>query len=252
MTTVLTIAGSDPCGGAGIQVDLKVFHSLRVHGLSVITAVTVQNTLSVKEIFPVPPDIVQSQLEVLLKDINVQVVKTGMLYSREISLVVADTLSQYHKPLLVMDPVNISSSGKNLTGAGNIKEVVEPLLPLTTIITPNRREAEALTGININTREDMERAAAVLTEMGVRCIVITGGEEDATDLCYIDGRLLVLPGRQIPGRFHGTGCVFSAALSSYIARGGGIEDALIMAKEFTTKAIELAFSPGRGMKLLKV
>ncbi len=158
MKNILTIAGSDPTGGAGIQVDLKVFHSLGLHGLSVITAVTVQNTVGVRDIIPLCPEAVRDQLSAILEDMEVSAVKTGMLYSEGISTSIAETLKDFPSIPLVLDPVTVSSSGKVLTDGGSIEGVITPLLPFATVMTPNIYEAQLLTGITITGTDDAKRA----------------------------------------------------------------------------------------------
>ncbi len=255
MKNILTIAGSDPTGGAGIQADLKVFHSLGLHGLSVITAITVQNTTGVKDIMPLPPEAVRDQLSALLEDMEVSAIKTGMLYSRRISTSIAETLKGLPPIPLVLDPVTVSSSGKVLTEDEGIEGVITPLLPFVTVMTPNIYEAQLLTGITITGTDDAKRAARELTRRGPSAVIVTGGhlgqEKDIQDICYMEGRFYEMEGRRYPGEYHGTGCFFSSALASYIALGQPIMEAAMHAKKLTTDAIGKAFRPGRGMGILR-
>lgn len=253
MKTVLTIAGSDPTGGAGLQADLKVFKSFGVHGLSVVSAITAQNSESVNSIFPVEKDSLEKQLRILLSDIRPDALKTGMLYSRWAVDTVADIIREYSLSSLVVDPVTVSSSGTSLVDNGTLDSIKEKLFPLSKVITPNIYEATVLTGIMIEDRNGMEEAAKVLKDMGPGVVVITGGhiEEIALDL-YYDGEFHFIEGEKLKGGYHGTGCAFSAAVTALLALGHIPLESVRRAKEFINNAIRKAYHPGRGMGLLNL
>jgi hydroxymethylpyrimidine/phosphomethylpyrimidine kinase len=253
MIAALTIAGSDPSGGAGIQQDLKVFRSFRTYGLSVVSSLTAQNSAGVKDVMAVPAKFVAKQIEAAVADVMPAAVKTGMLYSEENVNAVAAAVTKYSLPNVVVDPVVRSSTGvslcmKNVPGA-----VKNKLLPLCTVVTPNIHEASLLSGVRISTLKDMEKAAVRLAELGARNVVITGGhlEGAATDLVY-DGRFHYLRGIKLSGEYHGTGCTFSAALASLLAKGESVPDAALKAKRFMGVAFRKTFSPGSGMRLFNI
>lgn len=247
---VLTIAGSDSGGGAGIQADLKTITLLGSYGASVITALTAQNTLGVTGIHPSPPDFVAAQLDAVLSDMPVEVVKTGMLFSAEIINVVVDRLSFFEKKLLIVDPVMIAKGGSKLIDSDAVAALKEKLLPLTYLLTPNIPEAEALTGTRIMTDADMENAARLLHEAGVRNVLIKGGHsesEEAVDLLFDGSSFKRFASPRIDStNTHGTGCTLSAAIASFLAQGNPLPEAVQKAKEFITAAIRLAQPLGRG------
>ena len=177
MKVALTIAGSDPTGGAGLQADLKVFRAFEVHGLSVVSAITAQNTGGVDSVFPVGKDSLEKQLHTLLADIKPDALKTGMLYSKWAAETIAEMLKEYSLKNLVVDPVTISSSGSSLAENGTLDAIRDALFPFSKVITPNIYEASVLTGIMIKDRNDMEDAARVLKDMGPDVVVITGPAE---------------------------------------------------------------------------
>jgi hydroxymethylpyrimidine/phosphomethylpyrimidine kinase len=253
MKTALTIAGSDPTGGAGLQADLKVFRAFHVHGTSVVTAVTAQNTRSVDSFLPVSRECVEQQLRVLLQDITPDAVKTGMLYSIWAAELVANMFRGYSLKNLVIDPVTVSSTGISLIEDGILDGIKEKLFPVARIITPNIYEASLLSGVSIEDRKDMETAARILLDTGVESVVITGGhlEDIALDLFY-DGTLYALEGSKMKGMYHGTGCAFSAAITALLAQGSSTLEAVMGAKEFITGAIQGAYYPGKGMGILKL
>lgn len=253
MKTALTIAGSDPTGGAGLQADLKVFRSFGVHGLSVVSAVTAQNTEGVDSIFPLEPDAFEKQLSVLLSDMRPDALKTGMLYSSRSVESLAEQIVTYSLKDLVIDPVTISSSGMSLMDEGTLDTLKERLFPLARIITPNIYEASVLTGIMVETADQMEEAAGLLKKMGPDVVIITGGhlDEVALDL-YYDGEFHRVESEKLRGEYHGTGCAFSAALTSLMALGHTPLEAARRAKEFIDNSIRKAYHPGRGMGLLNI
>lgn len=249
----LTIAGSDPTGGAGLQADLKVFKAFDVHGLSIISAITAQNSVGVDSIYPVERDFLEKQLRILLSDIKPDALKIGMLYSKWAVEIVADMLKEYSLSNLVIDPVTVSSSGSSLAANGTLDSLRENLFPISKVITPNIYEASVLTGIRIENKKDMENAAKVLKDMGPEVIVITGGhlEEIALDL-YYDGEFHSIEGEKIKGEYHGTGCAFSAAVTALLALDHVPFESARRAKEFVNNAIKKAYHPGRGMGLLYI
>jgi hydroxymethylpyrimidine/phosphomethylpyrimidine kinase len=254
MKTALTIAGSDPTGGAGLQADLKVFRALGVHGLSVPAALTAQNTEGVDSIEPVGAEMLRRQLDFLLADIKPDAVKTGMLYTAYAVRIAADAVEDYSLPNLVVDPVTVSSSGASLVEEGALDMVRERLFPLSRVITPNIYEASLFTGINIESRPDMESAARSLKGFGPEVVIITGGhlEELTTDL-YFDGSVFErLESEKIEGDYHGTGCAFSAAVTALLGLGRSPLEAAREAKEFIQNAIRRAYRPGRGMGMLRL
>jgi hydroxymethylpyrimidine/phosphomethylpyrimidine kinase len=244
MKTALTIAGSDPTGGAGLQADLKVFSAFGVHGLTVLSAMTAQNSEGVDAIFPVDRAFIERQLHVLLSDIRPHAIKLGMLYKT--TTVELDSLNN-----LVIDPVIISSSGMNLVEDGMLDVLIDALFPLSKVITPNIHETSVLTGMKIKDKKDMEDAVKVLKKMGPEVIVITGGHLDETALdLYYDGEFQILEGAKMKGEYHGTGCVFSAVITALLALDHSPLEAVRRAKDFVRNAMEEAHRPGRGMAFL--
>jgi len=253
--SILTIAGSDPSGGAGIQADLKVFSRMGFHGLSVITALTAQNTVGVRAIFPVGRSQLEAQLDALIEDMRPVVTKTGMLPTVEAIDVAADRICGGRLGLLVIDPVLASTGGFSLSGRACAKYLVKKLIPLCVLITPNLAEAEVLTGLTIKTANDAARAAKMLVDWGADAACITGGHWPGAPVDYLfDGQnIKVIDGVRIgSGPFHGTGCVFSAAAAAFLARGMEMEDAVVMAKRFLEQSLTAAVAPGTGMKLPSV
>ncbi len=248
---VLTIAGSDSGGGAGIQADLKTFTALRTYGASVITCVTAQNTLGVTGVYPLTADQVAAQLDAVLSDIGTDAAKTGMLYDAPIIAAVADRIRRYGVRNLVVDPVMIAKSGHPLLLPEAQAALRELLLPLARVVTPNLPEAEALTGLTIRTRADMEAAGRRLLQMGAKAAVVKGGHlpgEAAADLLIAaDGSQLWLEAERVESRHtHGTGCTFSAAIAAGLARGLDLPEAVSLAKAFISLAIRTAPGIGRG------
>jgi len=253
MKTALTIAGSDPTGGAGLQADLKVFRAFEVHGLSVVSAITAQNTKGIDFVLPVERDFFEKQLHTLLSDVRPDAIKIGMLYSTWAVELISDIFKKYSLSDLVIDPVTVSSSGKSLVAEGSLDALREQLFSISKVITPNIYEASVLTGIRIEDKRDMEEAAKALKDMGPEVIVITGGhlEEIALDL-YYDGEFHDVEADKIKGEYHGTGCAFSAAITASLALGHTPLESVRRAKEFINKAIKKAYHPGKGMGLLYI
>jgi hydroxymethylpyrimidine/phosphomethylpyrimidine kinase len=252
MRSALTIAGSDPTGGAGFQADLKVFRAFGVHGLSVPAVLTAQNTSGVKRIFPVERDFFLGEMEVLLADIRPDALKTGMLYSAMAVEAVAKVIKEYSLTNLVVDPVTVSSTGTSLVDEGALDNIRDMLFPLSRVITPNIYEASVFTGVNIEDEKDMKQAALRLKEMGPEVVVITGGhlERLTLDLYYDGTDVHELEASKIPGEYHGTGCAFSAAITACLASGHAPLESARKAKEFVTQAIRKAYHLGKGLGLL--
>jgi hydroxymethylpyrimidine/phosphomethylpyrimidine kinase len=251
--TALTIAGSDPTGGAGLQADLKVFRYFNVHGLSVVTSITAQNTKGVDSVFPAEQESFQKQLNVILSDIKPDALKTGMIYNKWMVNIILRSIKEYSLKNLVIDPVSVSSSGKSLMEEGTLDEIKDKLFPLSKIITPNIYEASILTGMIIEDTSNMEQAAKALKNMGPEIVVITGGHlnDIALDL-YYDGEFHKIESEKLKGEYHGTGCAFSAALTALLALDYAPLKAVKKAKEFIKEAIKQSFNIGKGMSLLKL
>ncbi len=250
----LTIAGSDPTGGAGVQSDLKTFKSLGVYGLGILTVLTAQNTEGVFDIYDLPSGFFSTQLDVLLRDIRPDASKSGMLYSTETVKIVAEKIKQYSLKNLVIDPLTVSSTGVSLIKEGVPEAIKHYLFPLARVITPNIYEASVLTGINIQDEEDMKKAAAGLREFGPETVIITGGhlQGRAVDLLFDGEDFLSLEKERLEGDYHGTGCVFSSAITASLALGYDVREAAVKAKEFVWKAMESAVPIGKGMKILNI
>ncbi len=237
----LTIAGSDSGGGAGIQADLKTFAALGVHGTSVITCLTAQNPSRVLSIEPSSVKVIRAQLRALFEELPPAAAKTGMLYSASIIRTVAEYVSKTHLPLVV-DPVMVSTSGARLLEASALHALATKLLPLATLVTPNVREAELLTGDAVRSAEDLRRAAKVLHHQFGCAALVKGGHlrrgRDAIDIFYDGKHELLLSAPFVRGiRTHGTGCTYSAAITAYLARGFTLTKAVSRAKDFITRAI---------------
>ena len=251
---VLTIAGSDSGGGAGIQADLKTFSALGCYGMSVITALTAQNTRGVSGIHPIPPSFAAEQMAAVFSDIGADAVKIGMLYSAELIEVVADQLSALGARNIVLDPVMVAQSGDKLLQDEAIEAIKKYLLPLADVVTPNIPEASVLLDQRLENLEDMQAGAKALAAFGSQSVLIKGGhlsEGDSTDLLYLSGedRFVFLEGERIETRNnHGTGCTLSSAIASYMARGLSIEEAAGEAKKYISKAIKAGagYTIGKG------
>jgi len=242
----LSIAGSDPSGGAGIQADLKTFHQHGVYGMSVLTLLTVQNTQAVAAVNPLAADDVIAQLDAVLTDILPQAIKTGALGACAIIEAVADAVQDLGIPLIV-DPVMISTQGAPLLAPDAVAAMRDRLLPAATLVTPNTHEAAALTGLQVRDREGMAAAATILAQSSGASVLVKGGHLDAgaADLLLHDGDTHVIEGeRHDTPHTHGTGCVLSAAITARLARGEGLVDAVRAAKHFVNRAI--GSNPGLG------
>jgi len=249
----LTIAGSDSGGGAGIQADLKTFAAFDVYGASVVTALTAQNTRGVKAIAAVEPAFVAAQIDAVLDDLDVGAVKTGMLLSAAVIDVVVDRLAARPPRHLVVDPVLVATSGEPLLEPAAIVRLRERLVPLATLVTPNLREAEALTGRPVTRSADLRDAARALLDLGARAVLVKGGHLEGEALDLLDDgksvRELSAPRIARPDA-HGTGCTLSAAIAAGLARGLELGAAVVAAKRYVTHAIESASRVGQGAPAL--
>ncbi len=250
MKNVLTIAGSDSCGGAGIQADLKTFSAQGTYGMSVITAVTVQNTQGVFGCQDIDPEIIKGQIDAIFTDIEVSAVKIGMVSRIETIHAIAEKLEQYQPRNIVLDPVMISKSGFDLMQPEAKDTLIRRLLPLAYLITPNLPEAEVITGRKIETLAEMEEAAKAIYAMGPKNVLIKGGhlKGEATDLLYDGKQLLTLQSERIHTKnTHGTGCTLSSCIAANLARGKSVEEAVRIAKDYITIAIAHALDIGKGV-----
>ncbi|HEX2054858.1 MAG TPA: bifunctional hydroxymethylpyrimidine kinase/phosphomethylpyrimidine kinase [Nitrospiraceae bacterium] len=246
----LTIAGSDSGGGAGIQADIKAMSANGVYAMSVVTAITAQNTEEVTEVFELPTSIIAAQLDAIFDDFDVSAVKTGMLASTEIIRVVVAMLRPQAPANLVVDPVMMSKTGRPLLKPDAVDTLKKELLPLALLVTPNIHEAQQLSGIEIACLADARRAAKVIHQFGCRHVLIKGGHllaERATDLLY-DGRFFhVFKGEFLDTpHTHGTGCTFASAIAAQLARGKPVADAVQAAKIYLTEAIRHSLAIGHG------
>lgn len=249
MKTALSIAGTDPTGGAGIQADLKTFAAHGVYGMAAITAIVAQNTLGVRRIEEASPVIVRAQLDAVFEDIFPDAVKIGMLPNAAVIAAVAECLTDRRAQNVVIDTVMISSSGRRLLDEGAERDLAKRLFPLAHVITPNISEAETLCGLSITSRAGMTRAAKTLREMTDAAVLLKGGHlpGDACDLLLYQGIEQWLSAPRIETRHtHGTGCALSSAIASNLALGYPVPEAVARAKEYITCAIQGAPGLGRG------
>jgi len=250
MKKVLTIAGSDSSGGAGIQADLKSFSANGVFGMSVITAVTAQNTQGVFAVQDIDVDVIEGQIVAIFDDIAVDAVKIGMVSRSETIRIVAAGLTRYKASNVVVDPVMISKSGYYLLKPDAVEAMISCLLPLATIVTPNIPEAQEIAGIEITSLKDMEEAARIIHKLGPRYVLLKGGhrEEDATDILFDGEKYQYFTSPRIATKnTHGTGCTLSAAIAANLARGYNAYEAISCAKEYITTAIKHSFPIGKGV-----
>lgn len=254
---VLSIAGSDSSGGAGIQADLKTFSALGVYGATAITAITAQNTVGVNSQLAISPEMVYNQIVAVVEDIAPSAIKIGMLANKEIATVVADALSRYNIPT-ILDPVMVSSSGHRLLSPDAQEVVKERLLPLSTLVTPNIPEMKALTAMSLTTAEEKLSAAKYLLSLGAQAVLLKGGHEEGDTKCdtlyKLDGSNITQLHLSTPTvatkNIHGTGCTLSSAIAAFMARGLALREAVQEAKKYITKAIlsgaDIAIGNGFG------
>jgi len=249
MKNVLTIAGSDSCGGAGIQADIKTMSALGVYGMSVITAVTAQNSMGVQDVQEISLGLIEAQIRSIFEDIKVDAVKIGMVSNPEIIWLIKSLLNEYGARKIVLDPVMVSKSGYFLLKE-EAQEALKELISSACIVTPNIPEAEVITGMKIENEEDMKAAALKISELGAANVLVKGGHRcnDASDVLLAGGKFHILEGKRIhTNNTHGTGCTLSSAIASHLAKGFGMRDSVALSKSYITKAIENSFPIGKGV-----
>lgn len=248
--TALSVAGSDPCGGAGIEADLKVFEEFGVYGMSIITALTAQNTFSISSVMKVPEKFFQTQLKTLLEDIRPAAFKTGMIPSAFMAEEIARFAVKYSLENLVCDPVMIAKSGTKLCSDAAARAVRKNLLPLTCVLTPNLPEAEFLCGVKVQTEKDALEACKALSAMGPRSVLLKGGHGTGPvlkDYYYEDGEIFVFKRKKIRTKnTHGTGCTLSAAIAALLALGKNRRESVSLALDYVYGAIKNSLPLGSG------
>jgi len=245
MKIAMTIAGVDPGGGAGVAADLKTFAALGVHGTCIITSVTAQNTQGVLNSFDIPTGFIKEQFDAVASDIKIDCVKTGMLSSPAIVRTVAGLIKKERLPL-VIDPVMAAEAGGTLLENEAVEVLIDELLPMCAVITPNVSEAQRLSGMKINDISDARKAARIISELGAKAVIVTGGHLKGTDILYSNGEFIQIEGRLIKGGTHGSGCTHSAVITAELSRGTALIEAAHRAKEFVEQAITLSFNIGKG------
>ena len=249
MRTALSIAGSDSSGGAGIQADLKTMTMNGVFAMSAITALTAQNTTGVTGIMEVTPDFLQQQIDAVFEDIYPDAVKIGMVSSSALIEKIAERLQFYGAKNIVVDPVMVATSGSRLIAEEAVKTLKEKLLPIAAVVTPNIPEAKILSGMEIHTEEEMEKAAKMIGDSYSCAVLLKGGHNinDANDLLYSDGKCKWFKGKRIDNpNTHGTGCTLSSAIVANLAKGYGLEDAVEKAKNYISGALAAMLDLGAG------
>jgi len=249
MKKALTIAGSDSGGGAGIQADLKTFSALGVHGSSIITAVTAQNSKEVTAVHNIPGEIITSQFNAVLSDIGADATKIGMLSNTEIIKIVVLNLKKYNIKNIVLDPVMVSASGAKLLQDNAIESLIQDLIPLATILTPNIPEAEVLVEFKIETIDDMKKAAKHILNLGCTTVLMKGGhlnieENKVIDIFYDGSEFLEIENKRIDKQGHGTGCTLSSAIAANLANGTELKQAVINSINYVHKALEKGYKVG--------
>ena len=249
MKTALTIAGSDSSGGAGIQADIKTMTMHGVYAMSAITAMTAQNTTGVRAIQESTPEFLRQQLDAVFEDIRPDAVKIGMVSSSELIRVIADRLRFYDAGNVVVDPVMVASAGSSLIRQDAVQMLIRELLPIAALVTPNIPEAQVLSGMTIEAKEDMITAAKQIGD-SYRCtVLLKGGHSvnDANDLLYANGELIWFQGKQIDNpNTHGTGCTLSSAIASNLAKGFPLAESVLRAKEYISGALAAMLDLGKG------
>lgn len=254
MKTALSIAGSDSCGGAGIQADIKTMTMNGVYAMSAITALTAQNTTGVRDIMEASPEFLAEQLDAVFEDIYPDAVKIGMVSSAELIRTIAAKLKKYGAKNIVVDPVMVATSGARLIQEDAIATLTKELLPLATVTTPNVPEAEILSGMEINSSADMELAAKKISESFGCAVLLKGGHSinDANDLLYSDGQVKWFEGKRIDNpNTHGTGCTLSSAIASNLAKGYNLEVSVKRAKDYISGALAAMLDLGKGRGPMK-
>ena len=249
MITALTIAGSDCSGGAGIQADLKTMTMNGVYAMSAITALTAQNTTGVRAIQESTPDFLKQQIDAVFEDIYPDAVKIGVVASSELIRVIADRLRHYEAKNIVVDPVMVATSGSALIKSDAVQTLIDKLLPISTLVTPNIPEAQVLSGLSIETKEDMIIAARHIGDNYHCAVLLKGGHSinDANDLLYANGELHWFEGKRIDNpNTHGTGCTLSSAIASNLAKGYALSESVQRAKDYISGALAAMLDLGEG------
>ena len=249
MKTALSIAGSDSCGGAGIQADIKTMTMNGVYAMSAITALTAQNTTGVRSILESTPAFLKDQIDMVFEDIRPNAVKIGMVSSAELVEVIADRLTYYKAENIVVDPVMVATSGSELMKSNAVTVLMQKLLPIATLVTPNIPEAQVLSDMKISTKEDMERVAKLIGDSYGCAVLLKGGHSinDANDLLYADGQYKWFCGKRIDNpNTHGTGCTLSSAIASNLAKGYNLETSIQRAKDYISGALAVMLDLGQG------
>ena len=249
MKTALTIAGSDCSGGAGIQADLKTMTMNGVYAMSAITALTAQNTTGVRAIQESTPDFLKQQIDAVFEDIYPDAVKIGMVASSELIRVITDRLKYYDAKNVVIDPVMVASAGSSLMKQNAVQTLITELLPISTLVTPNIPEAQVLSGMSIQNKEDMIAAAKQIGDSYHCAVLLKGGHSinDANDLLYADGELRWFEGKRIDNpNTHGTGCTLSSAIASNLAKGFTLTESIRRAKDYISGALAAMLDLGEG------
>ena len=249
MNITLTVAGSDCSGGAGIQADLKTMTMHGVYAMSVITALTAQNTTGVRAVQESTPEFLKQQMDAVFEDITPDAVKIGMVSSGELIQVIADRLRYYRAENIVVDPVMVATSGSSLMKTGAVKIFCDELLPLATLVTPNIPEAKILSGMSVNNKKDMEIVAKVIGDTYHCSVLLKGGHsiDDADDLLYSDGEMYWFEGERIANaNTHGTGCTLSSAIASNLAKGFSLHESVQRAKDYISEALMAQLDLGKG------
>lgn len=254
MKTTLTIAGSDSCGGAGIQADIKTMTMNGVYAMSAVTALTAQNTTGVFGIMEVTPDFLRQQIDTVFEDIRPDCVKIGMVSSAGLIKVIADRLKYYKAVNVVVDPVMVATSGSKLIETDAVNVLKKELLPLATLVTPNIPEAEVLSGVTVKTKDDMYQAVKKIGDTVGTAVLLKGGHSisDANDLLYSNGVFTWFYGARIQNtNTHGTGCTLSSAIASNLAKGFSLEEAVKRAKDYISGALSAMLDLGAGSGPMK-
>ena len=249
MRTALSIAGSDSCGGAGIQADIKTMTMNGVYAMSAITALTAQNTTGVRAIQEATPEFLKQQIDAVFEDIFPDSVKIGMVSSSELIYVIADRLKYHKAKNIVVDPVMVATSGSSLMKTDAVNTLIDELLPIATLITPNIPEAQILSGLSIENKEDMQKAAKIIGDTYGPAVLLKGGHNinDANDLLYENGEYTWFEGKRIDNpNTHGTGCTLSSAIASNLAKGFTLAESVQRAKEYISGALSAQLNLGQG------
>lgn len=247
MRTALTVAGSDSIGGAGIQADIKAMAAVGVHATSAITAVTAQNTCGVDAIYPMPLDMIQAQIESILKDCDVKAIKTGMLYDADIVELVADLLEDHEVPLIV-DPVMVSGTGHDLCKKDFVRAMNEKLIPIAELVTPNKHEAETLTGIRIESKDDISYICEIIGKEG-SSVLLKGGHfdgKDVVDYYYLSAAIDEIRYPRLNKAGHGSGCTLSSYITAHMAKGMDMTEAIMKSRKMIQESISSQYMIGKG------